>query len=51
LEIKSNWKIEIKLDGSALMRSLECIEYLNINLWSIESTIPSIDFPRFTKFI
>jgi len=51
LQVESDWELEIKLDCSALMLSLECIVDLDIDLWSIESTISGVDCPWFTKLI
>lgn len=33
LKIKSDWKLEIQLDGGALMLPANGISDLNINLW------------------
>lgn len=51
LQVKSYWQLEINLNSSALMRSLHCIKHFDINLRSIESTIPWVIFPRFPKLV
>ena len=51
LEVEPDWQVEIKLDGTTLVMSLKSIEYLDINLWSIESTISWVLFPWFSRSI
>lgn len=45
LQVESNWELEIKLNCSALMRSVQRIENFDINLWSVESSITRVEFP------
>ena len=51
LQVKSNWKLEVKLNCSTLMSTSKCIIDLDINFWSIESPLSLISFPRFAAFI
>lgn len=51
LKIKTDRELEIELNGTALMRSLQCIEDLDINLGSIEGTITWVLLPGFSKFV
>jgi len=51
LEVESNWKLEIELNGTALMSSLQGIVNLNIDLWSIEGTISGIQLPWLAELI
>ena len=51
LEIKSDWQLEVKLHGTALVGSLQGIKDLDIDLWSIEGTISWVLFPGLSKFI
>ncbi len=50
-KVKSNGSLEIKLNCSTLMRSLQSVEQFNVNFRSIKSTIFRVFFPRFTKSI
>jgi hypothetical protein len=51
LQVKSDWQLEIKLDGSALMSSFQSIVNFDINFWSVESTTSLICLPWFSKII
>lgn len=51
LEIESDGKLEIKLNGTALMRSLEGIEHLNVDLGSVEGSITWVFLPGFAKLV
>lgn len=51
LKIKSDWKLEVKLTGSALMLSSESIEKFEINFWTVESSISFVNFVFFSEFV
>ena len=51
LEIEPKWKLEVELDGAALMLSIKCVEELYIYLWSIKSSISFIHFILFAEFV
>lgn len=51
LEIESDGKLEIKLNGTALMRSLEGIEHLDVDLGSVEGSITWVFLPGFAKLV
>jgi hypothetical protein len=51
LEIKSNRQLEVKLHGTTLMRPLQGIKDLDIDLGPIEGTISWVLFPGLSKFI
>jgi hypothetical protein len=51
LEVKTDGKLEIELDSTALMRSLESIEYLDVDLRSVESTITWVLLPGLSEFV
>ena len=43
LQIESDWKLEVTLNGSALMSTVHGIEKFDIDLWSVERAIAWID--------
>lgn len=45
LELEALWKLEIKLDGCALMLATQGIGDGDIDLWSIERAITRIQLP------
>lgn len=51
LQIKSNRLLEIDLDSSALVLSLQSVIDLNVDLWPIECTITVIVGPGSAKFV
>lgn len=51
LEVKTDGKLEIELDSAALMRSLKSIEYLDVDLRSVESTIARVLLPGLSEFV
>jgi len=51
LKIETDRKLEIKLDGGALVITLESITDVDIDLRTVESTISRIDLPRETSAI
>lgn len=51
LEIESDGKLEIKLNGTALMRSFEGIEHLDVDLGSVEGSITWVFLPGFAKLV
>ncbi len=50
LEVESCWKLEIKLTSTALMLPSKGIEKFKINFWTIEGSIPFVNFVLFSKF-
>ena len=51
LQVESNRLLEIDLDSSALVLSLQSIIDLNVDLWPIECTITVIIGPGSAKFV
>lgn len=51
LKVESNWELEIKLHGTALMGSLKGIEDLDVNLGSVEGTISWVFLPGLSKAV
>jgi hypothetical protein len=51
LEVKTDGKLEIKLDSTALMRSLKSIENLDVNLRAVESAITWVLLPGLSEFV
>ena len=50
-EIESDRELEIKLNRGTLVVSTNGIIDLNVNLWSIESSITGVENPLLSKFI
>ena len=51
LQVESNWELEIKLNCTALMRSLQSVINFDVNLRSVECTTTSINFPWSSKIV
>jgi hypothetical protein len=51
LKIETDGELEIKLHSTTLMRSLQGIEHLDINLGSIESTITWVLLPGLSELV
>lgn len=51
LKVESNWLLEINLNGSTLILSLEGVVDLNVNLWAIESAITVVESPGPANFV
>jgi hypothetical protein len=51
LEVEPNWKLEINLNCSTLMLTFQSVKDLDINLWSIESSITWVKHPWLSKLI
>jgi len=51
LQVEANWELEIALDSTALVGSLHSIENFDVDLWTIESAISSVDLPWFSAFV
>jgi hypothetical protein len=51
LQVKSDRKLEIKLNGTALVGTFQSIKHLDVNFGTVESTITNIEFPGTTKSI
>jgi hypothetical protein len=51
LQVKPDGELEIALHSTALMATLQCIEYLDVDLRAIESTISVVKFPGAAEFV
>jgi hypothetical protein len=51
IQIKSNWKLKVELNGCALMCSFESVLNGNVNLWSVEGAVTGILFPGLRELV
>jgi len=51
LQIESNGELEIQLDSSTLMSTLQGIIHLDVNLGAIKSAISRVKLPWLSKFV
>lgn len=51
LKVESDWLLEINLNSSTLILSLEGVVDLNVNLWAIESAITVVESPGSANFV
>lgn len=51
LKVEPDWKLEIELNGTALMWSLQGIKYFDVDLRTVEGTVSWVKLPRLAKLI
>ena len=51
LQVETNRELEVTLDGTALVGTLHSIVNFDVDLWTVESAISSVDLPWSSEFI
>lgn len=51
LKVEPDWQLEVQLDGTALMRPLQRIEQLDIDLRAVEGTVSWVQLPGLSKVV
>jgi len=51
LQVEANWELEVTLNCTTLVGTLHSIENFDVDLWTIESAISSVDLPWLSAFV